>query len=194
MAEIKVQDVKRHVLPELDEELAKDLDYDSVEELREEVQEQVERKAEAEASEATDRLIVDALIEAAPFELPEDVVKEEISQRLDRTQATLRMRGAGEEEVEKKLAEARVDERAVVEREFRSGFLLDTIAKKEKVFVTENEVKERIAQMAASYNRSPEEMEEYLEQRNLLGSVRGSMREQKVMKLLRNKVKIEGEA
>ncbi|MHC4860545.1 MAG: trigger factor [Planctomycetota bacterium] len=193
-AEIKIQDVKRHVLPELDEEFAKEMDFDSVEELREEVEEQVERQAEHEARDATDRLIVDSLIEAAPFELPEDVVKEEITQRLDRTQALLRMRGASEEEVERKLAESRVDERTVVEREFRSGFLLDAIAKKEKVFVTENEVKDRIAQMAASYHRSPEEMEEYLEQRNLTSSVRGSMREEKVMELLRKKVKIEGEA
>jgi trigger factor len=194
VAEVKVQDVKRHVLPELDEEFAKSLDFDSVEEFREEVEEQIERQAEGEAREATDRKIVDALIEAAPFELPEDVVKQEITQRIDRKQALLRMRGADEEEVEKELAEASAAERTEVEREFRSGFLLDAIAKKEKVFVTENEVNDRIAQMAASYHRTPEEMEEYLEQRNLLGSVRGSMREEKVMELLRKKVKIEGEA
>ena len=185
-----VQEVKRHRMPDVDAAFAEELDYDSVEELEEEVRAQVEREAEAEAREATDKKMVDALIEAAPFELPEDVVKEETTRRIARTQAMLRMKGASDEEVEKEVAEANSAERAEVEREFRSGFLLDAIGKKEKVFVTETEVDERVAQMAAAYHRTKEEMEQYLEQRDMMGSIRNNMREEKVMEILRKKVKI----
>jgi trigger factor len=85
-------------------------------------------------------------------------------------------------------------EQAEVERDFRAGFLLDAIAKKEKVFVTEREIEERIAQMAASYRRTPEEMKEYVEQRDMLSSIRTGMKEEKVVELLRKKVKIEDPA
>jgi trigger factor len=186
-----VRGVKRYVLPEVNEEFAEELDYDSVEELREEVTDQVKRQAEKAAREATDKKIVDALLEAAPIDLPEDVVKEEIGNRVERVKTMLRMRGVGEEELEEKLGEAMTTEKAEVERDFRSGFLLDAIAKKEKIFVTEREINERVAQMAASYNRTPEEMQQYLEQREMLSSIRSSMKEEKVVELLRTKVKIE---
>ena len=68
----------------------------------------------------------------------------------------LRMRGVDEDELEEKLGEAMTAERAEVERDFRSGFLLDAIAKAEKIFVTEREINDRVAQMAAGYNRTPE--------------------------------------
>ncbi len=186
-----VKSVKCYILPEVNAEFAEELDYDSVEELREEVTDQVKRQAEQTAGEATDKLLVDALLEAAPIDLPEDVVKEETSRRIERTKAMLRMRGVSEEELEEKLGEAMTAERAEVERDFKSGFLLDAIAKQEKVFVTEREVDDRVAQMATSYNRTPEEMQEYLEQREMLSSIRTNMKEEKVIELLRTKVKIE---
>lgn len=192
VAEIKVNAVKRHVLPELNDKFAEEMDFDSLEELRTEIRSQVRHQAEHEATDATDRRLVDALIAAAPFDLPEEVVKEETTRRVARVMSTLRMRGARDEEVEEKVAEAMSAERTVVERDFRSGFLLDAIAKKEKVFVTESEVDERVAQMAAVYNRTPQEMREHLEQRDMLSSVRTNMREEKVIAILRNKVKIEG--
>jgi trigger factor len=191
--EVKLKDVKRYVLPELDDALAEELDFDSVEELREEVREGVERAAEQEARSITDQRIVDALISASPFDLPEEVVREEISLRIKRKEGILRMHCANEAEYEEKLAEAKGAERGEVEREFRSGFMLAAIAKQEKVFVTESEVEEQITRMAAGYNRSVEEMTEYLEQRDMIGSIRASMREAKVMEILRKKVMIEEE-
>jgi len=190
--EVTLQEIKRYVLPELDEEFVKGLDYDSVEEFREEMEERVEREAEREAAGATDQRIRDALIEAAPFELPEDIIKEEISRRIDRIQAQLRMQGAHEDEVEKRLAEARNSTGEEVERDFRTAFLMDAIAKAEKIFVTESEVDERISQMASLYGRTEDEMLQYLEQRDMVGSIRSGMREEKVMEMLRQKVKIEG--
>ncbi len=61
----------------------------------------------------------------------------------------------------------------------------------QKVFVTESAVEESIARMAASYNRTVEDMTEYLEQRDMLGSLRSRMREEQVIALLREKIKIE---
>lgn len=191
-AKLVVREIKHYVLPELDEAFVKTLDYDTVEEFRDDVRSQVQRHAESEAEQETEKRIVDALIAATPFELPEDIVKAETNRRIARVQAELRMRGASDEEVEEKVDEAKSSERAEVERDFRAEFLLDTIARNEKILVTESEVQDRIGQMAAAYHRTPEEMEQYLEQRDMLGSVRSGMRKEKVMELLKTKVKIEG--
>ena len=190
-AKVTVQEVKRYVLPEIDEAFVKELDYDTVEEFEEDVRAQVARQAEHEAEEATDKRIVDALIAAAPFDLPDDVVKEETNRRIERIQAMMRMQGSTDEEVEQKVAEAKSSEREEVERDFRAGFLMETIASNEKIFVTESEMDDRIAAMAGAYHRTVEEMQQYLEQRDMTGNIRGRMREEKVIALLRTKVKIE---
>ncbi len=189
--EVAVREVKRHVLPAIDDAFAQKLDFETLDELRGDLRKRVERDAEHEAEEETGRRIVDALLAATPFEIPEDLVAKETHQRLSRLQALLRMQGASEEEVDRKMAEASAAERSVVERDFRASLLLDAVAKKEKIFVTETEVDERVARMATAYHRTPEEMTEYLEGQDMLSSIRGRMREEKVMELLRKKVKVE---
>ena len=58
---VKLQDIKRYVLPEVDQEFVESLDYDSVEEFREEIQERVEQEAAREAEAKTDEKIRDAV-------------------------------------------------------------------------------------------------------------------------------------
>ena len=186
-----VREVKRYELPELDDAFAARLDYDTLDELKTDVRKRVEREADAEAGKETDRRIVDALIAATPFEIPEDVVHEETDSRVKHLKAQLRMAGASEDEIERREAEAVSAERSEAERDLRAMFVLDAVARKEKILVTESEVRERISQMAQAYHRTVEEMEEYIEKRDMLSSIRASMREQKVMDLLKKTVKIE---
>ncbi len=189
---LRVRDVKRFHLPPLDAEFAKRLDFESVDELREEARKAVRRAREADAEKAVDDALLDALLERAPIPLPEGIVQKEIGQILGRIQADMHMQGAGEEQIEERLAGVQGQARERVEREFRVAFLVDAIAGQRSVLVTENEVAEQVAAMAGRYGRSPEEMRAYLEQRNVIPSLRGRLRERKVLDLLRREVAVEG--
>jgi trigger factor len=191
---VTLKEVKRPVLPELDDEFVKGLDYDDADELREDVRDQVRREAEHAATEQTNQAMIDAVIAAAPFDLPEDVVAEATKSHIENTKARLRMEGVGGEEFEQQVAEARAATRDKIEREFRMTFLMAAIGKAEKIFVTEREVDDRIAQIAPAYHRTPEAMHAHLEQRDQIGEIRTRMRDEKVVEFLRGKVKIEGEA
>ena len=48
--------------------------------------------------------------------------------------------------------------------------------------------------MASRYNRTPDEMEAYMERQELMSSLRGTLRERKTVRELRNVVKIEDAA
>ena len=78
-----------------------------------------------------------------------------------------------------------------VEREFRVSFLVDALAKKKGVFVTEGEVSEQVGLMAGRYRRPPDEMRRYLEQRDLMAPMRSRLRERKVLDALKKEVRIE---
>ena len=189
---LTVRDVKRFHLPALDAELAKAMDFDSVEELRAEVRKAVRREKEAEAEKRLDAAILDAILAKSPIPLPEGLVQREIGQVLSRYQADLHMQGASQEAIDEKLAEVQGDAAEHVAREFRVAFLVEEFAKKKGIFVTEGEVEEQVGLMAGRYGRPVEEMRKYLEQRDLVPSIRGRLRERKVLDAFRAEVKIQG--
>jgi trigger factor len=189
---LTVRDVKRFHLPALDAAFAKTLDFDSVDELKSEARKAVEREKAAEAEKATDAAILDAILAKAPIDLPEGIVKREIGQVLSRYQADLHMQGAPNEVIEEKLAEVQGSAKEHVGREFRVAFLVEELAKQKGIFVTEGEVDEQVALMAGRYGRTPEEMRRYLEQRDIVPSIRGRLRERKVLEALRKDVKVQG--
>lgn len=190
--QLTVREVKRFHLPELDAEFAKSLDFDSVEELRAEAEKAVRREKQVQAERALDAAILDAILARAPVELPEGIVKKEIGQVLSRYQADLHMQGASPEAIEEKLAQVQGDAAEHVAREFRVAFLTDEIARTRNLFVTEGEIQEQVNLMASRYGRPVEEMRRYLEQRDLFPSLRGRLRESKVLESLRRDVTIEG--
>jgi trigger factor len=187
---LTIRDVKRFHLPALDAEFAKAMDFDSVDELRAEARKAVEREKSLEAEKALDDAILDAIIAKAPIQLPEGIIKKEIGQVLARYQADLHMQGAPQEVIEEKLAEVQGSAAEHVGREFRVAFLVEELAKQKGIFVTEGEVDEQIVLMAGRYGRSPEEMRKYLEQRDIVPSLRGRLRERKVLEAVRKDVKI----
>jgi trigger factor len=73
----------------------------------------------------------------------------------------------------------------------KAHFILEHLAQKEKIFVTEDQVEERVGQMAAQYGKWPHEMKAYLEERGLLSQLRRSMREELVKEYLLSKAVIE---
>jgi trigger factor len=76
-------------------------------------------------------------------------------------------------------------------RHLKERFVLEEIARKEKIFVTEDDVDLRIQAMAGSSGRTPHEIRAYLEDREMLAPLRRSMREEKVRELLLSKAVIE---
>ena len=75
----------------------------------------------------------------------------------------------------------------------KAHFILEHLAQKEKIFVTEDQVEERVNQLASQYGKWPHEMKAHLEERGLLTQLRRSMREELVKEYLLSKAVIEEE-
>jgi len=78
-------------------------------------------------------------------------------------------------------------------RDLKLTFILDRIAKEEKVEVTDAEVDARVRFIAAQYGRRDDRLREEMAQRGTLDSLRSQIREDKVMRLLLDKARIKGE-
>jgi trigger factor len=187
---ISIQDIKRLRVPELDDELAQELDFDDAEDLRDEVEEQVRRGKEREAESKLEDRVLDRIIENTPFDLPEGLVQKELERALRRAQVDMQMKGASEAEIAERLTVLRDESEERVKREFREALILEAIAEKERVFVTESEVRDQVTAIGAGYGRTYEDMLEYLEGQDQMGTLRARMREGKVREFVRTKAKI----
>jgi len=143
---IKASDIYERVLPELDDEFAKDQgDYQSLGELRAAMRRELERRAGQEADARARQGLLELIIERNPIEVPESLVARE--QRNLELEAAAAFESLGMSR-EVALARARQepdDLKARAEKRARSALIVDAIAAQENVEVTDDEVAERIA-------------------------------------------------
>jgi len=192
LAELKVQlkEIKQVVLPELDEELAKQLEFSSLNELKEGVKAELAVRKQRQARALLERRLLERLQEMVDFELPEEIVKAEAERLFNRYKLQLRRRGVPQESIEEeadKLAQAS-KERAV--RDIKTYFILEKVAEQEKIFAIEDEVRAQVAAMAASYNVTVQRMMDVLRNQGLLPELRVQIREAKTVQYLLEKAKI----
>ena len=161
--------------------------------MKESVRGHLAQEKERSVNLALERQMFDQLIEAAPFDLPEGVLKAQARNIMLRQQYRLRMRGMPEEEMEKHLEELRDASEEAAERNLKIFFILNRIADKEKLFVTENEVENHIAAMANAYHTTVPAMRRRIEQEGSLNELRAGMRENKVINLLMESAEITEE-
>ncbi|MHC4606681.1 MAG: trigger factor [Planctomycetota bacterium] len=190
LLKMKLKSVKRKRLPELTEEFAKSFDMDSIDEMREHIGKRVKREKEAQAKALMADLLIRQIVDAGDFPLPEGLVKTSTEEVLQRQRMQFMMQGLKEEELEKKVEESRKAATEGMAKTLKAHFVVEEIAEKERIFVTEDQVEERIQRLAAEHGRWPHEMKQYLEENNLMAQLRRQMREDAVRAFLLDKAEI----
>ena len=187
----KIKAVKRRRLPELDAAFAKTFDMDSIDELKDDLRKHLKREKEREASSAQVREALDQILKENDFPLPEGLIAASTKEAEERARTELLMRGAAEDQVEDAVSKHQAESRDAMIRHLRERFVLEEIARKEKIFVTEDDVDARLQAMAGQAGRHPHEIRSMLEEREMMSSLRRSMREEKVREFLLSKATIE---
>ena len=189
-----LKSIKRKQLPALDADFAKKhFDMDSLDELRADVTKRISREKEARAAAVMGDLLVEELVKQNPFPMPEGLVAAGTEEAIQRIHLDLAMKGVPDEEIHKVVEKQKGESRGNMEKALRSHFILEHLAQKEKIFVTEDNVEERVGQIASQYGKWPHEMRAYLEEHGLLSQLRRSMREDLVKEFLLSKAVIEEE-
>lgn len=183
---VKITKIQKVTLPAVDDAFVEAMDYDDLDEMRGDLRKQLERRMEGEADRRLDDAMLDALRSATPFDVPPSLVQSEQVRVLRRFEMNLRQEGLPEEAIVERVLEAKEEAEVMVTRNLQSSFILERIAADRKVFVTENEVAQELMTMASRYNRTAAEMQEYVERNGLLQALRGSLKERKTLRELRD--------
>ena len=189
--EISIKEIKRPKSPKIDDELAKQVGYDSLGELKEFMSQRLEMEKKRMAEGEMQEQISSKLIEMADFEMPEDMIKHHTNERLHKYQHDLVNKGTPQEEIEKHTEDMKSASEESVVRDFKMSLVLEHIAEKERIFVTEDDVNRRISEMAGMYGLDAAGMKKQLEKMNSMSNLRHQLRESKTLNLLMKEANIE---
>jgi trigger factor len=181
---ITVKEVKEEQMPEADDEWAKKLDYDDVAELREELKKEAQKHHELLSEVDLRNQVRTFLVEKAEFDLPEELVKDQVEAYFRRKRLEMEDLKMDPAMIEKEIEDLRKTGNKAEEnaRKMLKGyFILRSIAEREKVFVTEDEIAKQLAVIAAQYGRSTEDMAGLYEETGLISELRTDMREKKTI-------------
>ncbi len=186
---VTLKEIKKKVLPEFNDEFAKDIGGDkSVADLKEGIKKDLEARKRDEQSSAQREEILSKLVEAHTFDIPPGMVEREL-QAMARQQAT-RMARQGVDMKTFNAATFFEEHRAVAEKRVKGLLLLDVIAEKEKVEVSDQELNAALAAMARSSRQTVDAVKKYYESLDGgLDNLRTSLIQEKTLGLLLSRSK-----
>ena len=157
---VKVNSIKRKEEAELNEDLAKELGYDSVEDLKAKTKENLIKREETRIENEYKGKVVDAVVEGVNFEIPEAIVEREIQFQINRFAQQLQMQGMSLnqyfEMTGQNIEKMRESIKESAEKSVKRDLVLNEIAKVEKVEATEEEVNAELDRTALMYGMDRE--------------------------------------
>jgi trigger factor len=186
---VEVKEVREKVLPELDDDFASEAsEFDTLDELRADIGKRVSEAVDERAEQDFRSAAVDAAVDAASIDLPDDLVAARAAERLERLErriagqgmdpeAFLQMQGKTREEL---LEESKPD----AERELKGEAVLAAIAEAEQVEVSDEEMVEALAHSAEHERTTPEKLLERLRENGRDTMVREDIRVRKAIDLI----------
>ncbi|HMI81157.1 MAG TPA: trigger factor [Solirubrobacterales bacterium] len=191
---VKVKEVREKVLPELDDDFASDAsEFDTLEELRADIREKVGAALGSRAEEDFRVAAIDAAVEAATVEVPDELATARATERWERMERQLAGRGMDPNaflQMQGKTRDELIEEtKPDAEKELKREAVVTAIAEAEGIEVSEEEMVEALEHSAEHERTTPEKLLERLRQSGRDSMVREDLRARKAIELVADAAK-----
>ncbi len=192
---VKLHEIKRKVLPTLNDEFVKEVDIkdvNTVDELKEHFKKEIQERKENEASEKQLQELIQLISEKAEFEVSDKMIEEEAGYMIDNFKARVEQNGLKYEDYlkmtntdEAKLLQQAKDEAM---KSLKQLFVLNEIGLVENITVSDEEVDEELKKMADLYHMNLDELKKNIKDR--IGQFKNDLRNNKIVKFLKENNKL----
>lgn len=191
---VKVHEIKKKELPELDDEFAKDVsEFDTLKELKESIKEKQQKQNDDKAKYETQEAIVKAVCENVKVEIPSGMVELEIDNMLKDIEQRLSYQGLKLDQYLQMMGKTEEDMRKEYEPQameaIKSRLTLEAVIKAEKIEATDEEIDEKLKEMAKNYGK--ENDEEFLKNENVRKYLKEGLASEKAVNFLVENAKIK---
>ena len=189
---VTLKAIKKKVVPERDDEFAKDLgEFDSLAALEAKVRKQLEAAEERRSDREVKAGLVEALVAKASFEVPEALIERHMSARTESLARGLAYQGIDPRKVGVDWNQYRESTREDSVKAARADILLDEIARREGIEVRDAEIDAEVARISERSGRSREQVRAQMTKEGDLGALAARIREEKTLDLLKSNASIE---
>src|SRR5215510_5807045 len=189
--EIKVKELRRRALPELDDEFAKDVGaFDSIAALRTQIQTDLQAEAEENSTRQLRGDILKQLSERITFELPSSLTEREIDRRLEEFARQLMQQNVDPRQAGIDWAQFREAQRDPARASVASALVLDEIARREGLVVSEQDIEQEMERFATRAGRTPAALRAQFEKEGGIGRLVAGLRREKAIDLALSRARI----
>ena len=195
---VTVKSIKRKELAALDDEFAKDVsEFDTLEELRTDLTNKLKQAAEEKDKELIRRDVISKAVENARVEVPQEMIDSRMEEMLKNMNQRLSGQGISLDKyltyTNSNMDELKDRVRPDAEQNVLQSLVIDTVAKVEKLVVSDEEINAEINRMGEEMKQDPEVIRKILEGQNQLEFIKESiLREKTVQHLVDRAVLVEG--
>ena len=161
---VTIKEIKERVLPEINEELYKDLGYENIktkEDFEKEVKNHLLEHENQKIEDNYLNKVIDKAISNMKVEINEEIIHEEIHRMIHQYQEQLKMQGLTIEQylefTKSTMGDLETQMHPEAEKRIKERYLLENVAELEKIDVTDKEAEEDLERISAMYNVSKEE-------------------------------------
>ena len=179
-----INDVKRKVVPEMNDEFAKSVSkFDTLEELKNSLKQQMQLRALQSAEEAYHNALVDMAVANAKVDIPAEMTDARIDEMIEEMKLNIEA-GEGKfddylKAIGKGIEDLRKDYREAAEETVRQGLVLAEIAKAEDLKVTDQDLNMEIYSMAHQFGADPKDVVKIIRQENRVNMLIASVTRKK---------------
>lgn len=191
---VKLHEIKKKELPELDDEFAKDVsEFDTLDELKKSIKEKQEKQNEERAKYETEDAVIKAVCDNMKVEIPSGMINMEIDNMLKELEQRLSYQGLNLEQYLQFMGKTEEDLRKEYEPQaiegIKSRLALEAVIKAEKIEPDEAEITEKMKEMAKNYGK--ENDEEFLKNENVANYIKEGLKSEKALEFLVKNAKIK---
>ena len=190
---VKLHEIKVKELPEMDDEFAKDVsEFETIKELKADIKKKLEEQNENRAKYELEDKAVEAVCNATEIDIPSGMFESEIDAMEEDLSRRLSYQGMKLDQylklINKTKADFREEMRPQAEKSVKTRLVLEAVCEDAKIEATDEEMNEKIKEMAESYGRKEEELKDNEEFKKYIES---SIKSEKTVKYIVDNAKIK---
>lgn len=190
---IKLHEIKKKELPELNDDFAKDAsEFDTLDELKNSIKEKLEEENKNKSKYETEEAAIKAIIEEVEVEIPSGMIETEIDNMVKDIETRLMYQGMKFDQylqmVGKTMEEFRKESEEQATTSVKTRLTLEAIIKAENIVSTEEDINNKVKEMATVYGKTEEELKQ---NEQFIKYIEDSIKNEKVIEFIISNAKIK---
>ncbi len=188
---VRVDEIKKKILPDIDEQFAKSTgNFTGLEQLKAALRENILNSKKIESERGLESQILKFLLDTHDFDAPVSLVENQVIRLLQDAKQRLIYQGYKKEDLDKQEDKLKESVRGQASDNVRLFFIFNKIAEQEKIEVHPDEIESKISDIADKVKEDINKLRQKIEDNNMYNSIKEQILHEKVVNFIMQQAKV----